>query len=234
MKLAVQFSQKGKKMGARGFTLIEMAMVMVIMGIIISIMMTVMPALIKTGKIKEARAVLKKYDLVLQGYAFANFRLPFADNTEDGLEDDNVFVGNLPFQTLGMTHGNDVWGQPVKYSVNGTAGGADNFTTSVIEVPATTIEDTFKANMDAAAVAAFNQNIVYITSSDTCGAGIRINQAYVLVSGGAKDMDGGNGYFDLCNGVTGVGFNADNKIQAEDYDDIVRPMPIAQIRAKFQ
>lgn len=233
MKLLPGFNQENGNMGENGFTLIEMAMVMVIMGIIISIMVTVMPSLIKTGKIKEAKAVLKKYDQALQGYALANNRLPWADTNGDGLEEPLVFIGFIPYQTLGMTHGNDVWGNQVRYAVYGINLGADNLTADAIEAPAGNLEDTFKNNMDNAAVTAFNQNIAYITSGDTCGAGTRINQAYVLASGGARDMDGDNNYFDLCNSTAGAGFNSDNKIQATDYDDIVRAMPIVELRSKF-
>ncbi|MFH2058220.1 MAG: type II secretion system protein [Pseudomonadota bacterium] len=232
MMPATRVKQPEKKKHESGFTLIEMSMVMVIMGIVISIMMTVMPGLLKTGKIKEARAVLSKYDYVLQGYALANNRLPFADNNGDGLED-NVFVGTLPYRTLGLTHGNDVWGQPVKYAVYGVNPGADNLTTNIIEPPATTLAETFIANMNAAAITPLNPNIVYVTDSDTCAGGNRLNQAYVIASGGPKDMDGINGYFDLCNGAAGAGFNADNKIQSLDYDDLVRPMSIGELRAKF-
>jgi prepilin-type N-terminal cleavage/methylation domain-containing protein len=209
----------------KGFTLIEMAMVMVIMGIIMSIMMTVMPSLLKTGKIKEARSLLKKYDLVLQGYAIANYRLPFADQDQDGIEDDDVFIGTLPFQTLGMTHANDVWGQPVKYAVYGVAGGAFNLTDS--SDPA-----SFESAITGINGEPFDAAIVYVTASDNCAGGPRVNQAYVIASGGAKDMDGVNGFFDLCNGINNAGFNSDNKIQSTDYDDIVRPVTINEINAR--
>ncbi len=206
-----------------GFTLIEMAMVMVIVGIIISIMMTVMPSLVKTGKIKEARAVLKKYDLALQGYAMANNRLPFADSNGDGLED-NVYVGDLPYRTLGMTHANDVWGQPVKYAVYGGSG--INLTNAATRVQ-------FQAALDSAIalLGTFNQNVVYLSAQDACSAANAVNQAYVIASGGPRDLDGLNGYFDLCNGTGGVGFNADNKIQAANYDDLVRPMSLGVLRS---
>lgn len=214
---------KSKVSNECGFTLIEMAMVMVIVGIIISIMMTVMPTLLKTGKIKETKALLNKYDLALQGYAMANNRLPFADNDGDGRED-NVFVGDLPYLTLGLTHGNDVWGQPVKYAVYGGSG------TDLTDI-ATKLE--FQTNLNTAIgllSGAVNQNVVYLSAQDACSAVSAVNQAYVLASGGPKDLDGANGFFDRCNGTAGVGFNADNKIQATDYDDLVRPMSLVTLR----
>jgi prepilin-type N-terminal cleavage/methylation domain-containing protein len=212
-----------KKDNAAGFTLIEMAIVMVIVGIVVSIMMTVLPTVLKTGKIKEARAGLAKYDYALQGYAISNFRLPFADSDGDGREDNNVFIGDLPYLTLGLSNGNDVWGNSVKYAVYGRAGNPNNLT-----------DTSDKATLCAAlaAISGFDQNIAYVTSSDTCAganAGNSANQAYVIASGGPKDLDGINGFFDLCTGTAGAGFNADNKIQALDYDDLVRSFSLAEL-----
>jgi prepilin-type N-terminal cleavage/methylation domain-containing protein len=217
-------SQKGND---AGFTLIEMAIVMVIAGILISIMMTVMPSIIKTGKIKETKAKLTKYDYALQGYAIANFRLPFADSDGDGRENNNVFIGKLPYLTLGLSNGNDVWGNSAKYAVYGRAGNSNNLT-------GTSDKATFCAALSGA-LAGFDRNIVYTTASDTCAgatAGNSANQAYVVSSGGPKDLDGTNGVFDLCTGTAGAGFNADNKIQALNYDDLVRSFSLVELIQK--
>ena len=100
-----------------GFTLIEMVVVMVIVGIIISILVTVLPSLIQSSKIKKTQAILEQADYALQGYSIANYRLPYADSGTDGDEDTGVYVGNLPYRTLGLSSGNDVWGNSIKYGV---------------------------------------------------------------------------------------------------------------------
>ncbi|NOX35443.1 MAG: type II secretion system protein [Deltaproteobacteria bacterium] len=226
MVYVLQSKIKFKKGCDKGFTLIEMAMVMVIAGIIISTIMTVMPAIIKAGKIKQARAMLAKYDYALQGYAITNFRLPFADSSGDGLENNNVFIGDLPYLTLGLSNGNDVWGNRIKYAVYGRTGNPYNLT-----------DTSDKATLCAAlsAISGFDSNIVYTTSSNNCAganAGNSANQAYAVSSGGPKDLDGNNGFFDLCTGTSGAGFNADNKIQALDYDDLVRSFSLVELAQK--
>ena len=65
-----------------GFTLIEMAIVIVIVGIIISTIAGVLPSLIGSNKLKQARALLGRADHSVRGFALANNRLPWADPFE--------------------------------------------------------------------------------------------------------------------------------------------------------
>ena len=214
---------KVKKEGENGFTLIEMSVVMVIVGIVVSVMMTVMPSVIKTGKLKEARANLEKYDNALKGYAIVNLRLPFADSNGDGLEDAG-FTGTLPFRTLGLTNGNDVWGNPGKYAVYGN--GAQTLTGNPADKAALL---AIIAALPAPSGGTFNPGIAYTTTAVPCtgaGGAHSANQAYVIASGGPRDLDGANGMFDLCTGTAGTGFNAENTIQSLTYDDIVRALSI--------
>ena len=209
-----------KKDRDAGFTLIEMTMVMVIVGIVVSIMLTVMPSVIRTGKLKEARANLEKYENALKGFAIINLRLPFADSNGDGTENLGSFTGTLPFGTLGLSNGNDVWGNPVKYAVY------PNLTVP----PAPFNKATLAANI-LALPAPFNPGIVYITTAIPCTVAGGTNQAYVIASGGARDLDGVNGLFDECTGTAGTGFNAENTIQTLTYDDIVRALSISEFSA---
>ncbi|MDX2438995.1 MAG: prepilin-type N-terminal cleavage/methylation domain-containing protein, partial [Desulfobacterales bacterium] len=137
-----------------GFTLIEMAVVMVVVGIVISIMATVLPSLIQSAKIKKARAILEKVDYALQGYSIANHRLPFADSDANGTEDTGVFVGDLPYLTLGLSSNTDPWGNTIKYGVYGEAGGLNNLTAIFAD------EDAFCAAISNASTAAFTTSIV--------------------------------------------------------------------------
>lgn len=93
-----------------GFTLIEMAIVMIIIGLIISMLATVMPTLIRTSKVKKARTDLETVDLALRGYLTANGKLPLAAN--------GTANGDIPSSSLLLATPNDLWGRPIKYSVN--------------------------------------------------------------------------------------------------------------------
>jgi prepilin-type N-terminal cleavage/methylation domain-containing protein len=215
--------------GRAGFTLIEMAIVIVIVGIIISIVATVLPSLIASSKIRQARAQLAAADNALQGYSIANLRLPFADGNGDGLEDTGVFSGTLPYRSLGLSNGSDVWGNPIRYAVYGVAGGANNLTQNFADANA------FCAAITNASKAAFDINIAHTTTASPCGGATGTNasnQAYVLASGGVKDMDGANGYFDDCNTATGTGFNIPGKIQDTGYDDLVRAYSLNELNQK--
>jgi prepilin-type N-terminal cleavage/methylation domain-containing protein len=216
----------------QGFTLIEMAMVMVIVGIVISIMMTVMPTLIKTGKIKEAQGKLAKFDYALQGYAILHLRLPYADSDGDGFENNTppyAFVGDLPFRTLGLSDGNDVWGQPVKYAVYGAAGNSDSLTNVSADKTA------LQAKLTNITAAGFLSTIAYTTTSNTCAganAGNSSNKAYVIASGGPKDLDNNNGMFELCTASAGAGFTETDPQKILFYDDLVRSFSLSEFATK--
>jgi prepilin-type N-terminal cleavage/methylation domain-containing protein len=122
---------KPAKGAASGFTLIEMAVVLVIVGIVISMIATVLPSLIQSTRIRKAQAVMEKLDLALQGYSAATGRLPCPDINGDGEEDrddsgtrttpaDDTcsrYSGELPYRTLGLPSGHDPWQSPVAYAV---------------------------------------------------------------------------------------------------------------------
>ncbi len=223
----VCFSTAGSRRA--GFTLIEMAIVIVVVGIIISIIASVLPSLIASSKIKQARAQLEKADYALQGYSIANLRLPFADNNGDGLEDAGVFTGILPYRTLGLSSGTDVWGNFIRYAVYGVASGANNLTQNFADAHA------FCAAITNASTAAFNAAIVHTTTASPCGGATGTNasnQAYTLASGGLKDMDGANGYYDGCNSAAGTGFNIPGKIQDTTYDDLVHAYSLNELNQK--
>jgi len=207
-----------------------MAMVMIIAGIILSTIMTVLPSILKTAKAKETRALLDKYDHALLGYAIANSRLPYADSDNDGNENNNVYFGTLPYKTLGLAAGDDGWGHKIKYAVYGKSGGGENNLTYNF-----TARENFQTALGDAGSTSDPAIVHTIGVNGNCST-ITHNQAYVIASGGPKDLDGVNGFFDLCNGQANASnpvFNADNQIQSASYDDLVRSKAATVLNAEI-
>ncbi len=226
MKISLSSSSRlSGNASALGFTLIEMAVVIVIVGIVISIVATILPSLIQSAKIKKAQAILEKVDYALQGYSLANHRLPYADTDQDGQENTGEYLGDLPYITLGLSSNEDAWGNPIRYGVYDTLAGT--FPDG----------DAFCNAISNAATTAFTTSKVYTTTADNCSAdqSNSSNQAYVVASGGPKDLDGSNGFFDLCNGQgtsSNPGFNFPGKIQSTTYDDLVRALSLNELNQK--
>jgi len=223
---AMKSRSESTRRSSGGFTLIELAVVLVIVGIIISIVATVLPSLIQSAKIRKAQAILEKMDYALQGYTIANHRLPFADGDGDGKEDSGTYLGTLPYLTLGLSSNKDAWGNPVRYAVY------DTLTAAFSD------GNAFCTAIAAASVAPFDSSKTFTTTVDHLSgadASNSANQAYTLASGGRKDLDGANGFFDLANGESSAGspgFNFPGKIQSTTYDDLVRSFSLNELNQK--
>ncbi len=211
--------------GQAGFTLIEMAIVVVIVGVVISIVSTVLPALIQSSKIKKAQAILEKVDYTLQGYISANGRLPCPDVDGDGVEtavdrspgatpptDDTCtsYVGTLPFVTLGLSSGTDNWQNPIRYGV--------------YEEMIRTTQAGLCAQAPCAlclADFAINPNSAWVNTHDGVNT---TTVAYVIASGGPKDLDSAVKKTAGRNATapsTGQ-FESPNMITSPAYDDLLR------------
>ena len=239
MKKIPHFTNPIRSLGSAGFTLIEMAVVMVIAGVIISIMATVLPSLLQAGKIKKSRAILEKLNYAAQGYVSATGRLPCPDISGDGKEDRNdggtagspaddtcvAYVGDLPYLTLGLSSGEDVWGNRIKYGVyedlvKTTAATGSNPLCSSIDTIIQYYDPQHQNNPTDTAK---------LHATDVAGSSTR-NIAYVLVSGGMKDLDedAADTYFDGFNEGTDLRFDSPDRIEfhgdpvSSRYDDLMQ------------
>lgn len=118
----------------RGFTLVEMAIVLVIIGLILGGLLVSLTAQTDLRNYSEARKLLEDSKEALMGYTLNNRHLPCPDKTagadngdddrpNDGREDFNaatgnciVSEGNLPWATLSLLD-NDPWEQALIYRV---------------------------------------------------------------------------------------------------------------------
>jgi len=111
---------------ACGFTLIELAIGMLLMSMLLSTLLVPLTAQVEQRKVVDTQNALSQIADALMGYAMANGHLPCPDrsagaNANDGLEDLNagatncaVAEGNLPWATLGVA-GADAWGNYFRY-----------------------------------------------------------------------------------------------------------------------
>jgi len=120
----------------RGFTLVEMAVVMAIVALLLGGLVVTVSAQIDLQRTSETRATLENIREALIGFAAANGRLPCpASATSNGLEGfsvggtalngqcSNFYNGFVPAATLGVTPTDasgfvlDGWGNRIRYAV---------------------------------------------------------------------------------------------------------------------
>ena len=106
-----------------GFTLVEMAIVMVIVGLLISAFLVPLSAQQDLKDYSKAKTDLEQIKEALYGYALVNGRLPCPDTDGNGNENSPCVMastgGDLPWLDLGVDR-NDPWGSPYRYRVSGS------------------------------------------------------------------------------------------------------------------
>jgi prepilin-type N-terminal cleavage/methylation domain-containing protein len=118
----------------KGFTLIEMAVVLVVVGVLLGSFIGTLGNRIDVSRVSEAETELEDIKQAMMAYAFVNGFLPCPDCDEaggsctaamvgDGLEDydgaqcsENEDAGNVPWVTLGLGRG-DPWSNHYRYAV---------------------------------------------------------------------------------------------------------------------
>ncbi|HJX35159.1 MAG TPA: type II secretion system protein [Desulfatiglandales bacterium] len=175
-----------KQIDDKGFTLIEIAIVMVIIGILAGGGVSLMGILSERKIRNESLDYLSEAKTSLINFANINGRLPWADSNGDGNEDVGTPVGTFPFLTLRLSP-TDSQKRPLKYALNSSLGTDLSSTCSAL-----------RGGLSGAPLVV-----------DADGSPTPFPVAVVLVSAGPKDADGDGNVFDDVTTGTHQGDNTD-------------------------
>ena len=107
----------------RGFTLVELAIVIAIMGLLLGAFLAPLRAQIDAARVRETERMLDEVREALIGYTIIHGALPCPDIVADGIDGaapatctGPTLEGILPFQVLGVPRA-DAWGRLLRYRI---------------------------------------------------------------------------------------------------------------------
>lgn len=115
-----------------GFTLVEMAMVLLILGLLTSSFIIPMGAQIDNNHLKTTDQQLSRIKEALLGYAIRNRQLPCPSSSTLGTQDTTLCAqeGFLPWADLGV-EGRDAWGSYFRYRADSKHSSNGSYNTTI-------------------------------------------------------------------------------------------------------
>ena len=203
-----------KSSSGSGFTLIEIAFVLVIIGVLLGLGAELLPMLVKQSKLKEDRLMVKEAKTAIIGYALATGRLPYASTTINGSETTGILNGYLPWATLGIA-GKDAYLTTLSYAV-------DPYLTSTTSVA------QFKAHLGELINGTHAPDLF-------CDSG-NLRVAFVVISGGenmrsdAPNDDNGDGIITMMDNNQ---FASPSATPTATYNDILETASLTYLYGLF-
>jgi len=227
----------------KGFTLIELAIVMIIIGLLIGVGVSLLPGLINQQKYTQNQSLLNQNYNAINGYIIANGQLPLASSDTNGIssQSQKQNIGYLPYATIGGLQ-KDAYGNTFYYAVNNMSLNI-SINDNSASPPPTPIPMSLtntKNNINNFCAVLYALNDYYknqnptLTSSDvrTINGPNQTNytyDAFVLISSGANNKLDSPNTITNSNGV----FASQQYPLSENYDDIVEALSITMAMNKF-
>lgn len=233
----------------RGFTLLELALAVVVIGLLIAVGAYSVPWLNERLILDKTRHVMTESSEALIAFAHTHHRLPCPDDNGDGFEDCAAASGTLPHRTLMLPAAvRDAANRPIAYAVYRNSSGTPSLDADLARLvnrvddfdnPPATFNvcdfcEALKNSVPAAASAGFASTSTRINAAGGCAAGEVTNQAFVLASSGFEDRDGDAAAADEDNadGNTNC-FSSPLRGRDDVYDDVVVAVGFATLLGGF-
>jgi len=221
-----------------GFTLIELAIVLVIVGVLLGSFLGTLGARIDNSRRAETQETLDKIKLSLYGFAMSQSpaRLPCPDTDNDGLEDlagascaTLTTPGNLPWATLGISRG-DAWGSTFSYWVADQYSNTAGFGLATDATGVSQIDDSIGGNLISNNVAA-----VIISHGKNMYGSIDVNNVArsAVPAGTAYDDERENLDADGAAPVLFISRPVASEGASTAYDDILVWIPEFELKGKM-
>jgi len=203
-------------MARAGFTLVEVSIALVIVGLLIGMGAQMLPMLVKQNKFKETRVLVGETKTAIIGYALANGKLPYAAATTNGIQTAGRLNGYLPWATLGI-RGVDPYARTLYYAVE-----------SHLATSAASSLTQLKSNLESLINGTTAPDLYcnYVSSSSN------IKSAFVVISSGENlqvntpNDDNSNGRVDINDNNR---FASPTQAITSTYDDTLETVEIAHL-----
>ena len=228
----------------KGYSLIELTIVLLILGVIISLLYTYYPRtqMVKKQYVKAFNT--ENIDNAITGFIYSHGRMPYPDTNGSGLENIGATRGTIPHKTLGMAEKPvNEFNIPLVYSIFRKPN-ADNQLDADLAINKDRLYALLPSGTRAAALTPLNQSntidfcfalktAANIAANDASALFVskptyKRNVAYVLVDVGAVDADGDGNLLDGLN-TAGINFEAPTKAQSLTYDDQVNSKDFSEL-----
>lgn len=229
----------------RGFTFVEISVVLVLLGMVTAIVAQVVPAMRRASMNAETVRQLGNVQSSLEAFAAIHGRLPCADTDGDGLEEGGgacAIMGQLPYLSMGHVQPLlNAEGFPFRYGLYHRGGdtlrstallgsNVERYRPTVGSGSTVTLDDKaygesnrrldFCQGLRAGMDASYSESHLHVETT----SGNRKHVAYVLVDPGIGNMDLTGDRFDGRNGSASTArprFDHPNRAQSVLYDDRV-------------